>query len=73
MHQLGIEVQGNSIIVSLRGTDLSVIYDKRPGNLHAVLPRDWLDPKTTPSPVTEFRADAFRAALAKARELGWIT
>ena len=71
MAEVSIEVIDKRIVVRKPGTDFSV-YEKRPENSHAVLPREWLDPRTAPPAITEFRAQAFRAAIAKAREIGWI-
>jgi hypothetical protein len=69
---LDVKVEGNAIMVSKIGTDFSVTYEKRPDNPHLVLTRSWIDQSVTTPTVSEFRARAFQAAVAKARQLGWI-
>lgn len=72
MAELSVEVQGTSIIVTMPGTDLSVTYQKRFAAPHFVLTQRWV-PAHVPWPtIFEFRTRAFQAAVAKARELGWI-
>ena len=69
---LRVEVQGDSIIVTMPGTDFAVTYEKSADTPHLVLTHSWLsEPVTTPA-VSKFRALASKAAVAKARELGWI-
>ena len=46
--------------------------DKRLDSPTLKLTRSWIDPHTTSPCVSEFRAHAFQAAVAKALELGWI-
>jgi hypothetical protein len=69
---LDVRVEGNAITVSKIGTDFSVTYEKRPDNPHLVLTWSWIGQHVTTPAVSEFRARAFQAAVAKARELGWI-
>jgi hypothetical protein len=69
---LAVEVWGSSITVIKLGTDLSVTYEKRPDNPHLVLRGSWISQQLTSPAISEFRARAFHAAIAKARELGWI-
>jgi hypothetical protein len=68
--------QGRSahkITVVRPGTNLWVSYDKRQHSPHLILSDTWSNCiKMTPE-VSEFRAEAFQAAIAKVRELGWIT
>jgi hypothetical protein len=72
MDQISVEVQGASIIVTKPGTDFTLIYEKHPAAPVLVLTHSWVSPTTTSPAVSEFRARAFQAAVAKARELGWI-
>jgi hypothetical protein len=69
---LAITVKGNSITVAKFGTDFYVTYENRPKNPHLVLTRSWVAATVTSPTISEFRARAFQAAVAKARELGWI-
>jgi hypothetical protein len=64
---LVVEVQGDSIVVTKRDTDFSVTYEKRPENPHLTLTQSWTHPHETTPAVSEFRARAFQAAVAKAR------
>jgi hypothetical protein len=66
MDEIGVEVQGNSIIVTMPGTDFSVTYAKHADTPHLVLTQSWISETVT----TPDRAS--KAAVAKARELGWI-
>ena len=61
-----MDLHGHEINVTRPGTD----HDDRRPNL--VLTRSWLDPHVMSPEISEFRAHAFQAAVAKARELGWI-
>jgi hypothetical protein len=63
---LHVKFDGHEINVTRPGTD----HDDRRPNL--VLTRSWLDPHVMSPEISEFRAHAFQAAVAKARELGWI-
>jgi hypothetical protein len=69
---LSVEVQGTSIIVTMPGTDFSVTYEKRADTPNLVVTHSWVSPTITLPAVSEFRARAFQAAVAKARELSWI-
>lgn len=71
MAELSVEVQGTSIIVTMPGTDLWVTYQKRFATPHLVLTRSWVPAHVAPPTLSEFRARAFQAAVAKACELGW--
>ena len=72
MDELGVEVQGDSIIVTMPGTDFSVTYEKARRHPHLVLTHSWISETVTTPDVSNFRARASKAAVAKARELGWI-
>jgi hypothetical protein len=72
MAEISVEVQGGSIIVTKPGTDFTLIYEKHPAAPVLVLTHSWVSPTTTSPAVSEFRAQAFQAAVTKAIELGWI-
>jgi hypothetical protein len=65
-----VEVQTDTskIIVTCPGTDLTVTYQKK----DFVPKRSWADYRVVTPPISAFRFRAFHAAVAKARELGWI-
>ena len=65
-----VKLQGDEIVVTRLGTDFMAAYQKRFDSPNLMLTRSWVDP-ASPA-VSEFRAHAFRAAVSKARELGWI-
>jgi hypothetical protein len=69
---LKVELDGEEIIVTKLGTDFLLAYRKRPDSPNLVLTRSWEKPTVTSPEISEFRAHAFQAAVAKARELGWI-
>jgi hypothetical protein len=61
-----IEVHGVDLVVSLLNGKFKATYYKPPGRPHLILrERSKTDDE-------ELLADAFLAAVAKARELGWI-
>jgi hypothetical protein len=69
---LHVKFDGHEIIVTRPGTDMMTAYRKRPDSPNLVLTRSWENPSATSPEISEFRAKAFHAAIAKARELGWI-
>ena len=69
---LHVKFDGHEIIVTRPGTDMMIAYRKRPDSPNLVLTRSWEKPTVTSPEISEFRAHAFQAAVAKARELGWI-
>jgi len=69
---LSLDVQSATITVTMPGTRYSVTYQKNSANPHLVLTRSWIALHETSPAVVDFRARAFQAAVAKARELGWI-
>ena len=69
---LHVKFDGHEIIVTRSGTDMMTAYRKRPDSPNLVLTRSWLEPTVSSPEISEFRAHAFQAAVAKARELGWI-
>jgi hypothetical protein len=69
---LQVDLEGDEIVVRKPGTALLLAYSKSAELPRLTLTRSWIKP-TTPFPaIGEFRAEAFRAAVSKARELGWI-
>ena len=69
---LHVKFDGHEIIVTRPGTDMMTAYRKAPDRPNLVLTRSWLEPTVSSPEISEFRAQAFQAAVAKARELGWI-
>jgi hypothetical protein len=69
---LHVELLGEEIVVTRPKTDFLLAYRKRIDRRSLIVTRSWVDPHTTSPAVSEFRARAFEAANAKARELGWI-
>jgi hypothetical protein len=69
---LHVKFDGKEIIVTKPGTDFMLAYRKRPDSPTLDLTRSWVDPHIMSPEITEFRAQAFQAAVSKARELGWI-
>jgi hypothetical protein len=69
---LHVKFDDHEIIVTRPGTDMMTAYRKRPDSPNLVLTRSWLEPTVSSPEISEFRAHAFQAAVAKARELGWI-
>ena len=69
MDDLDVQVLGTSI--SVRGTDFAVTYEKHPDLRILVVTQSRVGRSTLPD-VTHFHGRAFQAAVAKARELGWI-
>ena len=69
MDDLDVQVQGTSI--SVTGTDFVVTYEKHPDLRILVVTQSGVGPSTLPD-VNHFHGRAFQAAVAKARELGWI-
>ena len=69
---LHVKFDGHEIIVTRPGTDFILAYRKRPDSPNFVLTRSWEKPTVTSPEISEFRAHAFQAAVAKPRELGWL-
>ena len=66
---LDVKFDGHEIIVTRPGTDMMTAYRKWPDSPNLVLTRSWLEPTVSSPEISEFRAHAFQAAVAKAREL----
>jgi hypothetical protein len=61
-----VEVRDGSIVASLPNGRFKATYYKAPGRPHLILR------ERTRTDDHELLAEAFQAAVAKARELGWI-
>jgi hypothetical protein len=68
---ISVELVGEEIIVTKPGTTFLLAYRKSVEEPRLVLRRSRIPPTTT-SIRNAFRANAFEAAVSKARELGWI-
>ena len=62
----------HEIIVTRPGTHMMTAYRKAPDRPNLVLTRSWFEPTVSSPAISEFRAHAFQAAVAEARDLGWI-
>jgi hypothetical protein len=67
---LHVELLGDEIVVTKPGTDFMLAYRKRPDSPTLKLTRSWIDPHIMSPEISEFRAQAFQAAVSKTRELG---
>jgi hypothetical protein len=70
--EIEVKFDGDEIVVTRPGTDYMLAYRKRPDRPNLVLTRSWVEPNVASPEISEFRAQAWQAALSKARELGWI-
>jgi hypothetical protein len=71
--EIQVDVENDdTIIVTKPGTEFLVAYQMRPNEPSLIMTHTWLAPTIMSREITDFRAKAFGAALAKARELGWI-
>ncbi len=69
---LSIEVRGDLIIVTRPGSEFSATYNKPDRDSILRLLAATADPNADREAIFHFRANAFGAAMNKARELGWI-
>ena len=70
MTDLSVEVRDQDIIVTKPGTGLSVAYRRAPGEATLVAMCSMRgDPD---APTLKFLTDAWKAAYAKAKALGWL-
>ena len=71
---LSVEVQGDDIVVTLPGTSYVVTYYRATAFPQQLLTKSHSGREDQDAPMTqaEFHARAWKAAKAKARELGWI-
>ena len=70
--EIQVELEGDEIVVTQRGTRYLLAYRKSVDRPQLVMTRSWMGPTATAPGINEFRAQAFQAAVNKARELGWI-
>jgi hypothetical protein len=70
--ELVVVLDGNEIVVTKPGTLLLLAYQKSVDEPRLVLTRSSISRTLSTTAITEFRAQAFQAAVAKARELGWV-
>ncbi len=68
---LHVELDGDEIVVTKPETDMMTAYRKAPDRPNLVLTPSWLGPTVSSPAISGFRAQAFQAAVAKARELGF--
>ena len=71
-HGIKVKFDGKEIIVTKPGTDFMVAYRKGADNPTLKLTRSWVGPHFPTQRSAQFRSSAFKAAVSKARELGWI-
>jgi hypothetical protein len=71
---LHVEVRGNDIVVTLRGTSYAATYYRAAAFPQQLLSKSHSGREDQGAPMTqaEFHARAWRAANDKARSLGWI-
>ena len=71
---LHVEVQGDDIVVALPGTSFMVRYYRATAFPQQLLTKSHSGREDQSAPMTqaEFHTRAWKAANAKARELGWI-
>jgi hypothetical protein len=69
--ELHVDMEGDdTIIVNTPGTEFLVAYQMPTDEPFVIMTHSWLAPTIMSRQITDFRAKAFRAAVAKARELG---
>jgi hypothetical protein len=68
---LSVDVRDDEIIITLPGTKFMVTYQKPMGPRPMMAKSDWTDDPDASLTLGAFRARAWIAATAKARELGW--
>jgi hypothetical protein len=70
--ELSVEYRDGEIVVTQPGTSFSATYGKERDSPSVLLLAATLDQKASREAIFKFRADAFVAAVQKARKLGWI-
>ena len=70
--ELLVEVNGDEIRVTRPGTDYAITFKKSGTAPNFELAHSWTALEATTPESSEFRAQAFQAAVETARELGWI-
>jgi hypothetical protein len=71
MDDLNVELVGDEIVVTRPRSTFLLAYRKLSDEPRLVMTRSSMG-KASPSAMHSFRALAFQAAVAKARELGWV-
>ena len=71
-HNLGVNVDGDTITVQAHGTAFSVSYRKHPNGRDLELVHSWVPSTVTSPAISDFRNLALQVATDKARALGWI-
>jgi len=69
--ELVVALDGDEIVVTKPGTLLLLAYQKSVDEPRLVVTRSSIIRTRSTTAITEFRAQALQAAVAKARELGW--
>jgi hypothetical protein len=70
--RMRVTLEDNKITVANPDTGFWVSYDTHPHSPYLILTDTGLNWTGITPEVSQFRAKAFQAAVAKARELGWI-
>jgi hypothetical protein len=69
---LQVKLVDGQITVTRPSTNDTITYRKSEESPHLELAHSWIALGVTTPAISEFRTQAFQAALDKARELGWI-
>jgi hypothetical protein len=70
--ELKVKFRDGEIVVTRPGTGFSATYVRPDGYPNLLLSAAIVDSGAKPGAIFQFQAEAFDAALRKARELGWI-
>jgi hypothetical protein len=70
--EMRVEVEDDEIVVTKPGTPYMLAYAKPRRNPLLFVKRSWVAADAASPAISQFRAQAFQAALEKARDLGWI-
>jgi hypothetical protein len=69
---LQVDLVNGQITVTRPATNDTITYRKSEDAPHLELAHSWITLGVTTPEISEFRTQAFQAAVDKARELGWI-
>ena len=69
---LQVDLVNGQITVTRPATNDTISYRKSEDPPHLELVHSWIALGVTTPEISEFRTQAFQAAVDKARELGWI-
>ena len=67
-----VDLVNGQITVTRPATNDTITYRKSEDAPHLELAHSWIALGVTTPEISEFRTQAFQAAVDKARELGWI-